>query len=267
MTNFPYSDFSIFANWRPIRFTLKYLLEEAARNGTYLPCIFQLPGFILDFVDADFMHTSDLGVHANILFEMFLEMKGVISSPEETFADILVLIRTASKALRMEGPPINRIDYLMVRSKKHLKLKVKAAESRGLLKCLVFVLETLMPPTDDHDRLRLQMVFHVMENLGPDSPTSVSEYSRKALLLYGELQKEAVRTHGPSTEHWRIYPKFHLFLHCVEDQIASSGNPRLNWCYSDESEIGAAVRVAEAGHPSTIHRVVLVKHRLSKAVG
>ena len=61
---------------------------------------------------------------------------------------------------------------------------------------------------------------------------------------------------------WRIVPKMHMMCHCLEDCVAVSGNPRSSWCYCDESEIGAARRVAEASHPSTLSCAVIDKHRL-----
>ena len=42
-----------------------------------------------------------------------------------------------------------------------------------------------------------------------------------------------------------------------------AGNPRGHWCYMDESEIGAATRLAEVSQPKTLHRCIIEKHRLS----
>ena len=61
---------------------------------------------------------------------------------------------------------------------------------------------------------------------------------------------------------FRMYPKHHLFIHVTEQQICLSGNPRLHWCYGDESEIGIAVRISNALHPSFLHRSVIEKLRI-----
>ena len=60
----------------------------------------------------------------------------------------------------------------------------------------------------------------------------------------------------------RMYPKHHLFLHIIEDQILFCGNPRDHWCYGDESEIGIAVRIAKSLHPSFLHRAIVAKLRI-----
>ena len=60
---------------------------------------------------------------------------------------------------------------------------------------------------------------------------------------------------------YKFYPKMHQIVHCLEDQICVHGNPMEFWCYPDESEIGAATRVAESLHVSKLHRTVIRKHR------
>ena len=47
---------------------------------------------------------------------------------------------------------------------------------------------------------------------------------------------------------WNLYPKHHLFIHIVESAVT---NPRDEWNYGDESEIGAAVELA--GNTSSKH--------------
>ena len=91
-------------------------------------------------------------------------------------------------------------------------------------------------------------------------------HGRRSLMLYAELSMQELNGRSWQTSGffvWRLYPKMHLLLHCLEDQVSVAGNPRESWCYVDESEIGAAVGVAESVHPSTLHRAVMEKHRLS----
>ena len=89
---------------------------------------------------------------------------------------------------------------------------------------------------------------------------------RRCLMLYVELYMEELHERNWQRTGflvWRLYPKFHLLQHCLEDQVHLSGNPRESWCYCDESEIGAAVNVAESVYPSTLHKALIEKHRLS----
>ncbi len=88
---------------------------------------------------------------------------------------------------------------------------------------------------------------------------------RRFLAYYSELAQESLAARDWQHDGflvWRLYPKMHLLLHILEDQVATVGNPRDRWCYCDESEIGAATNVAESSHPSTVHRRVMEKYHL-----
>ena len=77
--------------------------------------------------------------------------------------------------------------------------------------------------------------------------------------------KEGLRNRAHHKDGWvwyRWYPKHHLFSHCIEDQILTSGSPSENWCYADESAIGECVALAEKCHAGTIHRLVILKRRI-----
>ena len=109
-------------------------------------------------------------------------------------------------------------------------------------------------------------MYDELVNWKPGSGVIAADFGRRSVQLYAELCNEHLeeRTWQRSGMLvWAMRPKFHLFLHCLEDQVAISGNPRDAWCYCDESEIGAGVRVAESCHPSTLHRTIMQKHRLS----
>ena len=137
-----------------------------------------------------------------------------------------------------------------------------------MIKC---VLELFLPSGGDyHKELRYNCIVQFEKMyVGLVQPWAGGEYvaacGRKALVLYAELQNEALCSkHFQKTGVllYRLYPKMHGLLHVLEDQVKISGNPRDNWCYADESEIGAAVCVAESMHPSKLHRGVMKKHRL-----
>ena len=168
--------------------------------------------------------------------------------------------------------PLNHINMNMIRGKRGPRLKAKAAESRHLLPCLEFVLNFFLPPKNDHEERRLRLVSEMVAmydalavwDSRPGYGTVVGMHARKAMVLYSELWRESLETNGWAQDGfmvWRLYPKMHLLIHIVEDQLKVNGSPRDCWCYMDESEIGAAVRVAESLHPSTISKTVIQKHR------
>ena len=78
-------------------------MQDKLMNGGYIPLLFSFPGFILDYITADLMHVSDLGVVQYVLgctmFELFKEMGGLVSIPKPILADLMVMVKQASKTI------------------------------------------------------------------------------------------------------------------------------------------------------------------------
>ena len=108
------------------------------------------------------------------------------------------------------------------------KFKGKAADTKHSLPITLEMLSKCFP---------LKSVLQRAGGLEPDDITSVAaENARRHLLLWTVLKQEC---QDPLL--WCLYPKHHLFLHTVE---GAASTPRLEWNSGDESEIGAAVKVA-----------------------
>ena len=76
-----------------------------------------------------------------------------------------------------------------------------------------------------------------MEAWGPQtSPSRLGDCARRCLILWASLKDACA-----DPQMWCLYPKHHMWLHCAE---MCTTNPRLEWNYSDESEIGAATHLA-----------------------
>ena len=58
---------------------------------------------------------------------------------------------------------------------------------------------------------------------------------------------------------YHLTPKFHLLIHIFED---AAGNPRDEWCYTDESEIGACAEMAGNLHANSLQRTLLERYRV-----
>ena len=211
---------------------------------------------------------------ASAFWGLFYKMGGKTTKPLATLADLIVMTKAAAKAKGFARAPINKLTLEMFKGKKNCKMKTKAAEGRELLKCVVFILKEFLPAQTPHDELRLNCVSALLEMydylelwlIGRSTGKIAAAHGRRSLMLYCELLMAELN--GKHWQYsgwlvWRLYPNMHLLLHCLEDQVSVAGNPRESWCYVDESEIGAAVNVAESVHPSTLHRAVMEKHRLS----
>ena len=242
------------------------------QERTFLSVLTCCPGFLIDYVSIDLMHVFDLGclliVLGNATFEVFTRLGGLVTRPEECLHEVVRLIHMGSKHLHQRRPPVNNLTMGMVRGKSgNPKLKVKAAEARHYLPCLVFVLENALKPRTLHETMVLDclrcaanMYTELYAWTAASGPV-VSRCARQFVMLFGELSREAAE--GPDLGYvaWKFVPKFHLLVHCTEDQLEDSGNPTRHWCYMDEHEIGICVGIAESMHPSHHHRSVIEKYR------
>jgi hypothetical protein len=144
--------------------------------------------------------------------------------------------------------------------------QAKAAESRKLVPVITFMLQNFFPKQSPREVLRLHCLeslnkmYSLMENWTPSSRVELPIVGRQHMALYAEVARPFAR----DTEwiRWRIYPKHHLAIHLLEDQVAVNDGPRTSWCYADEGEIGKATRIAEAVHVQTLSKSLLEKYRL-----
>jgi hypothetical protein len=272
-TSFLWTQFGLTASWRKTYICQKQFLQRCLSDGSYVSAIFTIPGFQYEYISADLMHCSDLGINlsllGNIMFELFQKLGGTFKKSAGTCSDLLVLMRIAAKELGLE-PPISNLTVNMFKSEgKSPKFKLKAAESRVMLKVVHFMLTNFFKPTNDHELLRLQCteslhnMYVELEQWGPESSPKVASYARRHCVLCAQLALNMVDENEWRGWHrWMLYPKHHVFLHCVEDQVCQSGNPRDSWCYADEDAIGKAAKIAESCHIRTLHRVVMERYRL-----
>ena len=259
--------------------THEVYLQMVLLAGLWISPIFLLAGFRYEFISADLMHCVCLGIVqymlGNILLELCFgeEMNGLITKPQEVLGDMMVMLRLASKQLKLKKCPIGTLTLGMIRAEgKPPKLKTKAAEGRRLVPVLRWVLENLFKQDTPHKELRYKCLMHLDELYKsmdvPDDKFDAkltSSHGRRHVLLYAELGVEALERQSHQTQGWisyKFYPKHHMTVHCVEEQVLNSGNPRHNWCYMDEDAIGKAVDVAEQLHASTLHKSVVTRHRL-----
>ena len=284
LANFGSLDFRDFyetALWRATLLTHLLFIADVLASGCYLSEIFNLPGFKHEFITGDLMHCGDLGVLLYLLgiiiWELLVEMGGSMSTNKEQLNYIISLIKTASRKLNQHKQPVNALTIGMIKanSGSSPKLKVKASAARNLLLAVMYVLENLVPMETAHAKQRFLLVRHfcsmydhLQHSVGMTSLLEAAASCKKALILWGELRQEDIDPENPNNWQkrgfflWKLYPKHHLLLHLVEDQLLVTGNPIDHWCYADESEIGAAVSLAETLQQNCLHVSVIKKHRL-----
>ena len=273
----PYTDASLSAAWRRTMVSHPEWFQRALREGRYLSVLWSLPGFILSFITIDLMHCGELGILqyllGNVLFELFVQLGGIVTRPLEAMGSLMSLIQVASKHLQQARPPVYKLSIAQIKaSGKEPKLKTKAAETRYMLEVVTHILKNLMPPTTPHEVLRLQCCQSIndiyVELRQWDqrlSPPKVAKLARTHIILYAELCREALDGGHFVANGWhayKMYPKHHLFVHLMEEQTAACGNPADFWNYLDEDAIGLCADMSEACHGGFLHRAVIDKYRL-----
>ena len=248
-------DFTSTATWRRELTTQAEFWNSAASSSQYISSIWQIPGFHLSYVRPDWMHVCCLGIlqylSGNCLWELFKALGGTFRSPHSACSKLEHMIDMCSRHLGMERP-FTTLYVTMFRSaaSDKPKFKAKAAENRHFLPVLREMLARCFAIETAHDRLRYHCVdalyrcYAELETWCPEqSPHRLAKHARQHLLLFVELRKQCT---DPLL--WNLYPKHHLFAHVAESAIT---NPRLEWNYADESEIGSAVgqaRVTNVQH-------------------
>jgi len=248
-------DFRASASWRSTLLSQAEFWDTAHEQGHYISKVWCIPGFHLSQVRPDWMHVVDLGtlqyLQGNLLWEMFVEVGGSFRRAKETVGKLENMMIMCAGRLGV-ARPLHHLTIGMFRAaaNEKPKLRAKAAEGRHLLPVVREMLATCFDVTTPHARLRLQCVdallkcYHLLDNWAQDSPVALARAAREHLLLLAELR---------STCHddlrWCLYPKHHIFIHLAE---GATSNPRAEWNYGDESEIGEAVKLASRVSPTHI---------------
>ena len=231
---------------------------------SYVSSLFSVPGFSVDIVAPDLMHTGCLGclqyLLAHVFYELFRSLGGVEGNAvksREVCAILMNSVRAMARELNME-PPFNHLVVTMFKpSGKAPKMHVKAAEARYALPVMYKMLLHCFPLTTAHEQLSMQCVramhetYETMYQWKPDgsSAARLEHVGRTFLILYGELVKYA---------GWEMYPKFHLFEHIISGRFI---NPMDEWNYCDESEIGLAAAMSARCHPCFLRKTVMQRYR------
>ena len=268
----PLTDASSTAEWRHMHVNMRDWLHNRMLTGAYISEVYTWPGFIFEYIVLDWMHMVDLGCAqfcvGNILMEVFHTLGGRVTDPAPTLARICNYLNDAANGLDTTLP-FSRLTLSMLRSEKGVPVfKGKAANTRHLVPIVLGMLSSHFPSETGRDVRRfkclefLNTAYEELDNWQEGSPARLEEMCRRHVLLYLSLAREAAdiaqRAELPWLA-WRWKPKHHMLLHLSSHQALAMGNPRLWWCYLDESAIGMAVDLAETVHVRTLPQAALSK--------
>ena len=234
------------APWRGTDVTMDDVCS-GGRDGGFISSIWMIPGLAITSIKPDWMHVVDLGILqtflGSVLYELFRALGGTWSSHMDACGKLMGLIRLQARALNMEVP-ISQLTIFMIRvsNKKKPHLRAKAAESRYLCPIVLEILKHCFPSSSPYATLRIQCLealndcYRTFDDWqGAESTRRLGELGRRHIVLLMELQN----TCGLA-KLYLVQPKHHLFVHLCERAWA---NPRIEWCYGDESEIEVAIRI------------------------
>lgn len=241
---------SMDASWRSTRQTAMSFHKGLKDAGKVCP-LWSAPGVCKDIVIVDWLHCADLGVAADVLGNVLLELLDQLhgGDKQQKVSSLWSEIKTEYNA---QGVNVScRFPYLKLQSfwkgaKKSPKLKGKAAHIRGLVPVLDSIVQKRLLSDDVHVRT-VKSCMHELavcyKCLVTFDATVLDVAARRMALLYVALEKEAEKSNA---KRWKVKPKLHLFLElasflCLQKQF---GNPKNFWTYSDESYGGKARHAA-----------------------
>ena len=118
---------------------------------------FDIPGFPIEYVKADWMHTGCLGalqyVCGNVMWELFVVVGGTMNKHLAACSILKNMAELQARQLGLEMPFVS-LTVLMFRSsmKKKPNMKLKAAESRRFLPVRTAIIQEYFPPSNDYER-------------------------------------------------------------------------------------------------------------------
>jgi hypothetical protein len=258
-------DFSLSAAWRQAFEDEGSFWQSVASGTQFCSAIWSIPGFRIAYCRPDFMHCCCLGIlqylQGNVVYELFEFLGGGFNTWQKTCGILENMMRSASRDLRTQ-PPFHSLTLGMFRNEASQKprLKLKASEGRHFLPVLRHMLLNHFPLQSPHEHLRFQCVdamhkvyLELSNWVDGVSAARLGHFGRQHLILYSELAKRT-----SDDRCWHLYPKHHQFIHVVE---SARVNPKLEWNYADEDEIGTAADVARGCHPSYICTKLVARYR------
>lgn len=231
------------ASWRRRR------LSAAEFHATSLNAcpLWSTPGVDCSVVMPDWLHSSDLGVAADICANVLMELIDAAVGPnkESRLSAVWEAIEAeyARQNVKERFAPLQFKDFAA--PNKSFKLKGKAITVRYFVPVLAAVTQERL----HNSGLRLQAVNCCMQSLArayaalqarPFVAADLELASRHTALQWVALEQLAVEADA-GTMRWRIKPKLHLWLELCGHIAGSRGVPSAYWTYDDES-FGAYLR-------------------------
>ena len=204
----------------------------------------------------DDMHSNDLGVslwlHGSAMQDLLLDGRLARPTRDGSVAELWRLLQTSYDQVGTTCRLQNLTSKMIAsgRANKFPYLKVKAAESRHLVKAMLHLLIRLDNGTEyDAHRIMAYQYLDTFNDIVVDSGLFLSEpdgrliaESADAFLLHYNWL--ASRNHDLDVQLYNFTIKFHVFWHIAH--FAKWLNPKVAWCYTFEDYIGKVQRCGQS---------------------
>ncbi len=243
-------DCSLSAQWRTSRQTAMSFHKQLLVDGKTCP-LWSVPGVSSHIVVVDWLHCADIGVAADVLGNVLLELVDKYPGTDRNVRMTNLWKHISDEYARHAVPADNRFPGLRLKSfsasNKSPKLKGKAAHIRYLVPVLDCIVQEQIPQDSVHNQTVVKCMHYLAECYSclQDFDANKLELSARRLgSLYCALEQEQLA--AGVQKRWKVKPKLHLFLElsmylCLQRQ---RGNPRNFWTYADESHGGLMRTIA-----------------------
>jgi hypothetical protein len=294
-----YKDFRPDAPHRATLISHQQYMVRCAQEGSQPSHLFHCPGFKIDHVAVDAMHSGDLGTFADAVGSIFwlecthkpwhrTQAAGLLSlnqdlenyygaQPDRQFSKLSPIVWS----------------QIMSKSVGYPFLKAKAAQTRQVAEfCLALALRhqngdghrrpfafaagsRLAAHTQRHCDLLVSMFAGFLQfttscSASPFVHDDCRQGMYKYLMSLGELNtmwREGLTEQQQASMPFHLRPKAHACQHIVEEKTALFGSPNAFWCYRDEDFIGTVKLIAQkTKFPHTIELRIIEKLRIWAAL-
>ena len=244
-------DCKVQALWKTNRRTTAAFHSELKEAGKSCP-LWSVPGVCSKLVMVDWLHCCDLGVAADVMGNVLLEILDAMGTQESKESRMKILwLDILASYQRMDVKPDMRFPTLKLKSfiqpNKSPKLRGKASHIRGFVPVLDALASKYLQQTDIHTQTVkscLSYLSKCYQELGDFSAERFEASADRMAILYCALEKEQLDL--GVQKKWKIKPKLHLFLELAFYLNKERGNPRLFWTYADESHGGNLRQLAKS---------------------
>ena len=221
------------------------------------PRLVRAPYFRWSMIKLDWMHVVDLGILTYVLGEAWWALLPKLAprvwgrrggDQKRRALGLQTLKGKLREYYRLRKTdtklPVERLTLRKVRARKHPKLKAKAAQARRLLPFTLALARDMWrgPGIESHRLQALECLSDIF------ALNDQKELNEDGLMRWRRLNATFMYHH--ICARWRVYPKFHYFMH-MPQQVRQSGVARSFWCYTEETKNRALKRlwaISSKGH-------------------